>query len=1299
MSFYFRIRPVAAWMMLVVAAIALLASPLTAQQTTGSVTGTVQDASGAVIPNAVVVLTNLDNNTKSRTTSNGGGNFTFPAITAGPQFKVTASAPNFNSWESQPFPIRPGDLRNFDDVKLTITGANDSVTVESVNQAIKPLDSGERSDVITAKDLETLALVGRDATELIRMLPGFALQGNTLNNQPANNSQTVGLSGPTGSYSANGTGTNGIQIIQDGVSLTDIAGNSGSVQTVNADFVEEVKATTSAYGADNAKGPIVLNAETKAGTSAYHGSGYLYTRNAVLNANDWYNNFLHENRPAGTYYYPGGTFGGPIPLPFTSYNKNHDKLFFFFGLEFYRQNYQSATLGAVTPTLAERTGDFSVANLNAQLCGARPDGAQNPNSLTPACYAESFFPDGTAVLNGNVNTGSTTPGDGPNTAGGVGLVNWLPLPNADPFTNPFGFNYIQQVIQPQNGSQLHGRIDWHINDSNLFFVSYGRQSQLTTVPVDYGYIPTDAALYPGQITDGDVSNTLSLNYTHIFNASVVNELSLAGAYVYLPGNEGNPAAVGRFTLNNYNCSDPTARAAGTCGTSGNGNFNYLGEYKNSGDFSVPALQDYGNDGFPQLLMPGGFYNNQIHLKKFVPDISDNVSIVKGAQTIKTGFYFERGIYNGDATYGSYPQGLFAFDPGNGFFEYNSSVGQNAQYYGCQSDNPLGQDRLSGAADTGACINPVAMMYTGEASSFTQTNFTPIVNMKYLTVAGYINDSVKLKRITFQLGTRVEHLGPWADRKNNGLATFSPALYSSQCDGRLCSESALPGVTYHGLNSGVSNSVNSPAKVYFSPRVGLAWDIRGNDKTVLRGGWGVYRNQEEFNPYALAASTAQGYKTSFNQGQLPFQLIDDSTPITPEDFSLYTLSPNDTQRPIHYEYTLQLDQRLPFRSLLEVAYVGSNNVNLTSFQNGNYNELSDINKIPYGGLWNADLSDLGTAAEPGGASITTGGNGAALSSFSTANGDFFRTYNFYQHIYQLSHSFYASYNSLQVSWNKNAGFFSYGANYTFSKDLATAASYNSTVADPFNTRNDYNPVPFDRSQVFNIHYLLDLGTRYHGSFRPLAVVANGWQLSGISTVQSGPPLASIQGENFGFGYGQISVIPVPYGTQVLPTSRTTCKTVYNISSGLCVNNLSPIVWTGSPDYQLQPTVLCNPAGGPNQHQFINPSCFGIPQIDTQGAYRLPYIHGPAFQNHDLTLLKNIRAGEKRNLQLRIAAFNFLNHPLVSFNNNQTNNLNLGSFVGGVVGKALSPQILTYPQFGIANVKYGNRLIELSAKYQF
>jgi hypothetical protein len=1322
MTFFPGFRPASALLGLIIAVPLLWQSPAFAQETAGGVSGIVQDQTGAVIPGADVVVTNLDNKSERKTVSNGAGEFAISAITAGLQYQVRVTAPGFESWQSQPFPLRAGDQKSFTDIRMRIAQATEQVTVEAVgNQAIKPLDTAERSDIITANDLETLAIQGRDATELIGMLPGFAMISPGVNNQ-APNTAVVGMSGSTGSYSANGAGPTGLATILDGVSIQDIDTNAGTVQTVNSDMIQEIKATTSSFSAEYAKGPALLNANTKEGGVKYHGEAYMYARDTLLNANDWYNNYLQQTRPPGRYLYPGGQLGGPVWIPRTRFGPHNEKLFFFAGYEYYNQSYSPETLGSWVPTLSERKGDFSAASLNAQLCGGRLDGGVNLNAVLPMCYTNNFLPNGTTVANGNVSQYANP--------SGAALVNWLPLPNADPFVNEQGYNLIQPVIQAQNGYQLHIRMDYNLSDYSKFFATWGRQQQVSDQPVAWGYAPNYAMEYPGQVTAGDLSNVFSGHYTRTFGASVTNEASASISFISDPGNMGDPDAVSRFSAGKYDCTDPVKRAAAACGNAQG--FNYLGEYKTNGDYSMPALSaGSGSLGYPQMLMPGGFYNNQIRMQKVVPTLADTVHWMKGSHNFAFGVYAERGILNGSADYaGAFPQGQYTFNPGNGYFEYNSTaagtgVFQNAAFVACENPDPNGTSRSSGAAYFGSCINPVAMMYMGYTDSFTQTNFSPIVDMQYTTVAGFVNDSWKLHRVTLLLGARAEHLGPWFDRHNNGLATFSPSLYNSECAGRNCSSQAMPGISWHSQNSNVTNSVSKPPMIYFTPRVGAAIDIFGTGKTVLRGGWGVYRNEEEFQPYALAGATAQGYKTSQSIGQLSFDLVDDQSPINPPDINVYTLSPTDNVRPIYYQFNLTADQRLKWNSLLEVAYVGSESRNLASYdtQSGGstngYNGSADLNVLPLGAYFQPTFS-LGLLSAANSGIIVAPSSAGDISSMTTAEQDFYRNYPFYQHIYALKHAYYANYNSAQVSWNRSSGLVSWGANYVFSKDLATAASYNNTLADPLNLRNDYNPAPFDRTHVFNIHYLINFGTRYHGGNRVLSKAANGWQISGISSVLSGVDLPSEQGENFGFGYGNLQVTRVYMPQQINGASGAplNCQNTYHVTpdpngNTYCLTNMNPVVWMGTPDYQLMPTLTCNPAGGPAKHQYMNPTCFGVPlpggtasgvfALSTnpsgQGQYRLPYIHGPAFMKNDASLIKDFTVGEGKALQLKASAFNFLNHPEVSFNNNDSSNLNLGNLLGAVPGQALTVPELGHKDFGIANVKYGSRLMELSARFTF
>jgi len=209
------------------------------------------------------------------------------------------------------------------------------------------------------------------------------------------------------------------------------------------------------------------------------------------------------------------------------------------------------------------------------------------------------------------------------------------LPNADPFRNLSGYNYVVPVVQTQNGNIFHARLDYSINDTNKLYIAYGRQTQITQQPVSLGYVPQYAVEYPGAVTTGDISNIVSVNYTHVFGSTVTNEFNAALSLISDPANMGKPAAVDRFDINNYNCDDPTARAAGPVAAPVT-ETSTTWRVQERWDYSVPALSDYSLLGYPNVLMPGGFYNNQVHMKKVVPDVQDAVSWVKGPHFFQFG---------------------------------------------------------------------------------------------------------------------------------------------------------------------------------------------------------------------------------------------------------------------------------------------------------------------------------------------------------------------------------------------------------------------------------------------------------------------------------------------------------------------------------------------------------------------------------------------------------------------------------------------------------------------------------------
>ena len=307
-------------------------------QTTGTLTGVVKDSTGAIVPGAKVTLVATDDKSVRSAASNSAAFFSFAAVQPG-TYNLNVTAKGFETYVITGIEMHPGDNKNIENIPLRIGRVDESVTVTS-NVAGVELDSPEKSYLITEQDIKRLSTVGRDATELVRILPGFAVASAGLNNDSTNNgSQVAGFSGSSvGSFAANGAapGAGAVAVVSDGASTTDPADATSSISNVNMEMVAEVKVQTSNFGADSANGPIVINAVSKSGGSNYHGSVYGYARNSALNSNDWIDNYFNNAR-AGTYnYFPGANVGGPVKIPGTNFN-HAKKMTFFTAGEVYDQ--------------------------------------------------------------------------------------------------------------------------------------------------------------------------------------------------------------------------------------------------------------------------------------------------------------------------------------------------------------------------------------------------------------------------------------------------------------------------------------------------------------------------------------------------------------------------------------------------------------------------------------------------------------------------------------------------------------------------------------------------------------------------------------------------------------------------------------------------------------------------------------------------------------------------------------------------------------------------------------------------
>lgn len=381
---------------------------------------------------------------------------------------------------------------------------------------------------------------------------------------------------------------------------------------------------------------------------------------------------------------------------------------------------------------------------------------------------------------------------------------------------------------------------------------------------------------------------------------------------------------------------------------------------------------------------------------------------------------------------------------------------------------------------------------------------------------------------------------------------------------------------------------------------------------------------------------------------------------------YALDPKDNEQPLTYTYSATVDQLLPKGVHFELGYAGNEGQHLTAQNVDNLSlSLQNINPVPRGALFQPNPQT--------GAVVPV----YLIDSLSTTQVNQYRPYPEYGNIYVPRHILYSYYNGLQTSVSKQSGRLTYGVNYTWSKALGIKDGYyNGNAADATNLRNNYGPLSFDRTHIFNANYSFDLGTPFRGR-KLFRQALNNWQISGITGLQSGPNLQ---------------------GTLISPDFDLQGKLGANGSSTQL--NVDSKTFLGTPDVSLQPETTCNPAIHTTSNQYINAKCLILPQIGQNGPFNYPYLRGPAYFNSDLTLVKNFPMAESRDLQIRFAAFNFLNHPLNSFSSSYPTqvDLNMSNLTAG--GEVVSPTEATAaPGFGATTIKEGRRVAELAVKYNF
>jgi Carboxypeptidase regulatory-like domain len=687
-------------------------------------------------------------------------------------------------------------------------------------------------------------------------------------------------------------------------------------------------------------------------------------------------------------------------------------------------------------------------------------------------------------------------------------------------------------------------------------------------------------------------------------------------------------------------SDPSKVDRGKVG------YDYQGLFKN-GVAQIPSFGQYGPSEAAFVFNPGGFEaggaSSGLYANKYMPSGSDTLTKVLKSHTLKGGFFYEW-IKNAQPANNN-TNGLIQVSAGNSFS------------YG----------------------NEYADLLTGNLSNYGETNFNRINSINYTTWEFFAQDSWKATRkLTLELGMRFSHFTPWIDGLGFGYSIFDQTQYNPGC----ASSPTFCGFEWHARNAAVPVGGFPTRALFYQPRIGAAYDVFGVGKTVLRGGWGrFYYHSGQFTSgldASAGVASANLSPTNWVGGTGCPTNPADGAPLFAANLSCINLASTpsspaavdskDDMQPYTDSWSATIDQATPWQGLLEMAYVGNRSRDLQNTFGG---AGGNINLVPAGALF--------TASNPG-----------------TANADKYRPLQGYGDLNLATNNLYSNYNALQVSWARHAGLYSIQTNYTWQKALGIVAP----TINPFDLHANYGILPSDRRHLFNIAYSIDLGNRVH--VNPFVNGAlNGWQFSGITQAQSGANIT------YGGNYNpnnpantnyNMSLSCVP--TAVETAAGITCaqsaaiipgsKSVTN-PNGIPINNQSILGTNGA---QLNPLVTCNPTSKNGSHVYANSSCFAAPTSPGQnGPAMLPVSYGPTFVNSDLAVFKNFDMAEKRKLQFRVQAYNFLNHPLYSFPTGS--NLTLQFTQDPVTEKITQSNA----NFATTTQKQGQRIMEFAVKFYF
>jgi hypothetical protein len=1144
-----------------VAALLFFAHQVTAQ---GTILGTVSDPSGAVVANASVNLTNLDTGLSTTVTSDGAGQYVVPDLAIG-RYTIKVAASGFKVAEKTGVAIQVGDRLRLD-FPLQVGAQTQTVTVEAEALHLQT-DTGEVSNMITGTDIAKLEMNGRSLVSMEAMVPGaVSLQGST---------QVPSSQGSDAAVEFNGQRTSHNMWLMDGGEAADRGGGGAPIVSPSLEAIAEARTMTSNYSPEyGLSSGGTISTTFKSGSRQFHGEGWEFFRNDYLDAKNYFN-----PGKAGELRYNifGANIGGPVSF---HPNKSEPKTFFFYNQEWRRFVNASGVINQQVPLSSSYGGNFAGEipadgtdpNTNAVVLNS---GLHTPcaNQLS-AAQAARFTGAGMTLSTPNGLGNCAIPSKGsPTTEPGFVAMPTIPsallndqygkdaqvlLTEGKIFPAPNNGQFFNKpVSEPNDITEELVRIDHKFSDKFSVFghwVSEQTQQGYATVMWSGDNVPTIGNTF------GNPAYSAVIHSTYTINPNLVNE-----------------------TYFNYDSNQihilPFAAYGSTLAAPADYTYNrvFTGPIPGNVMPSI-ALQKQTGTNYSPNWSP---WNN------IASDFSvhDDVSWVKGAHQFKFG---------GSWAFFTKTQDSFSAVEGN--FGFNG-------YY----TNYDFADFLLGLAQN---YNEPAIHQAG-----IWNNISPAVY--------FLDNWRATPRLTVNLGLRWDGI-PHTYEANKKTSNFYPNLYNPALAATftsanaLCSSASDPGCTAAspGLVSG-SGSILGNSRFYtngigiggitpgiprglansqngWGPRLGFSYDLTGQGKTVVRGGFGVmYERVQGNDMYNLANNVPTNASVNFNNVLLvnPKTSAATGTTLTAPIVvaSIQGIEADNYKPPSTTQYSAGIQHQLTAGTIFDVSYVGT----LLRHQSDD----RDINLPP--------VSDLP----------------ALIASSSNYNLDL--PYAGFSGIKQFTNESNGEYNGLQASVHLNIhqdlqAQFGYTYSHAYDTSQSSGNGFDlDNVSNPYaGWKFDWGPSVFDRHQVAFVEYEWSMPFFRH-STDLASKLLGGWELAGSSIFEGGAPLNVTLGGNQGSnGLQNGTNRPDLVGTVYYPKQRSSAGMQW-FSPGFGVNN---------------PT-------------------FGTPAVGSWGNLPFDQLRGPGSQNWNVAMHKIFRFTEHSNFELRAETFNIFNHPQWTANGNQ------------------------------------------------